>query len=620
MPAEMTSSLTAVMPGWRDDSGDGKYMCNSETIGSLPTRATSAWAFDKGSQGELQTVLEEVMGSICHEMQQKFSMELRSRLKSMEQMKQEPSRSASADHEMRLPHSIDSYQSDTSDHRSPRKEAMKEPRVKHQSERSRKPIELPKAKLQAATLAYDMSHGQAHARDAQLAAGFLGGSGRIMRAVWFALGAFQLFQALTSRDNAAPWYIGDCGFGCLVMRFFLQIRLVCLCLVGFARCYFLGHDHAKAHIALLAGMCVWIVSYVAVGVASFYLTWSQDCAWRHESYMFHAAGSACAALSFIDAFVLLIVVVPLSYLVRDLCYTRLKYASTMLCLVSLLISGSSILPIVFGLHQGDDVKGHFVRMLPALAVPIAVQIRRYLNGRKAWRLVANDADNYQKVWHGIVQQHATSVQELSEVAKQVSADIKVAGQQVAERHHCEAEKQRRPLLHLSRRKGSLMQNLSSFPLLYAQACAVDAQFQRKCAEWAAGLAEHHAGPIKQPGRAVQKVWRAYDGNPQALIDLVRCSIVCETPQHLLAVLRRVQADSEAGILRIKNRFDPRFDARLSGGYRNLALNLITVDAKTVAACAERHICELQIGLREINAMKTDGGHRRFVEFRDRSAE
>eukprot|EP00929_Paragymnodinium_shiwhaense_P001977 TRINITY_DN10217_c0_g1_i7.p1 TRINITY_DN10217_c0_g1~~TRINITY_DN10217_c0_g1_i7.p1 ORF type:complete len:153 (+),score=11.41 TRINITY_DN10217_c0_g1_i7:95-553(+) len=134
-------------------------------------------------------------------------------------------------------------------------------------------------------------------------------------------------------------------------------------------------------------------------------------------------------------------------------------------------------------------------------------------------------------------------------------------------------------------------------------------------QWAAGVGTHVSGQIKQASRAVQKVWRSYNGSPRALVDLVRSSIICETPEHLLAVLHKIQGDTAARILRIKNRFDLGFDSALSAGYRNLSLNLVIVDADTVAAGAERHICELQLGLRQIDSLKTDGGHRRFVAFR-----
>merc|ERR1711941_92203 len=110
------------------------------------------------------------------------------------------------------------------------------------------------------------------------------------------------------------------------------------------------------------------------------------------------------------------------------------------------------------------------------------------------------------------------------------------------------------------------QFFQSLPLLYAQAFALNEYFQRKCAGWAACVGEHKPVTVKKQGRAIQKLWRTYRGNPRLLTDLVRGSIICDTPVDILAVLRRIYTDPVVGILRIKNRFDPKYDSSLSGGY------------------------------------------------------
>eukprot|EP00929_Paragymnodinium_shiwhaense_P028279 TRINITY_DN16428_c0_g1_i1.p1 TRINITY_DN16428_c0_g1~~TRINITY_DN16428_c0_g1_i1.p1 ORF type:complete len:671 (+),score=51.04 TRINITY_DN16428_c0_g1_i1:196-2013(+) len=605
------------MPAWQEDSGDENLKARCQAVGSAPIHATSTYTSDGEWQAELQTDLEAAMESICQDMQQKFSLELRSRLKILEQRAE--ARSAA----QRLLSCTDVCHFDESHCESRREEAPKEPRLKQRLERAQKlPIKLPTAELQAATIAHDFSRGQAQARQELLAAGFLGGSGRITQAMWFALGCIGMVQRRTSHD-AALWGVGACGFACLLMRFVMKIWITCTGLMCFARFYFLRRgSNAGAHMALLIGLSIGIVSWLVVGVLSLYLTWSLGCAWRDERHVFHAAGSACAQLSFLDTMMSLMLVLPLSLLVKCLWQVRLKYASKMFSILLLLDIGRVFLPMTVELYHGGErmalVLGVLVHIAPRLCVLTTLQIWRYLNQKKAWKLVASDAENYQKVWLDIVRQHAAGVQELSEVAKKVLTDIQAAAQQGPQHELCEAENQRRTLLYGF--GGALLQSISSLPLLFAQAGATNEQFQRKCAEWAAGIAEHIAAPIKRPSRAIQKVWRSYTGNPQALVDLVRSSIVCETPQQALAVLRRVQADRAANIVRIKNRFDPCFDARICGGYRSLSLNLIIVNLETCAMCAERHICELQIGLREIDAMKTDGGHRRFVQFRDSVAE
>eukprot|EP00929_Paragymnodinium_shiwhaense_P065453 TRINITY_DN32803_c0_g5_i3.p1 TRINITY_DN32803_c0_g5~~TRINITY_DN32803_c0_g5_i3.p1 ORF type:complete len:313 (-),score=41.14 TRINITY_DN32803_c0_g5_i3:350-1288(-) len=304
---------------------------------------------------------------------------------------------------------------------------------------------------------------------------------------------------------------------------------------------------------------------------------------------------------------------------------HLKCASRLFLRVSFLFLAQHCFCLCVVVYLGDESLEHLKsiasRMVLPLVMILALQFRRHFNKRKAWQVVAEDADSYDLLWGEISQRHADSVTRLSEASKQVMADIDKAVSEGPQCHLCDAENLRRTLLPYKRRQaGRLLQSLSSLPLLFAQAAVIDVHFQRKCAEWATDVGTHMAGLIKQPSRAVQKVWRVYNGNPQSLVDLVRASIVCDTPEQVLTVLRKVQADSAVRILRIKNRFDPHFDSIVSGGYRNLALNVIIFDADSLAGCAERHICELQIGLREMQALKTEGGHRRFVAFRDGRAE
>ena len=75
-----------------------------------------------------------------------------------------------------------------------------------------------------------------------------------------------------------------------------------------------------------------------------------------------------------------------------------------------------------------------------------------------------------------------------------------------------------------------------------------------------------------------------------------------------------------GVLRLKNRLSETYNGSASGGFRNLSLNLIIVDDDTRRACTDTHIAEIQLDLTPIAALKTSGGHRRYVEFRNSRAE
>jgi len=221
--------------------------------------------------------------------------------------------------------------------------------------------------------------------------------------------------------------------------------------------------------------------------------------------------------------------------------------------------------------------------------------------------VKEDVEMYNESWSGIVQQDAAA---LGEIARAVSVTPSDA--------HVHASS---PLPGvLVGPDGGVRQCLSKLSLLYAQAGAVNEHFQRKCSQWAAGVGEHIAVSVKSPSRAVQKVWRTYKGNPQFLLDLVRTSVTCDTPSDVLATLQRIQADPAVIIVRAKNRLDPAYDSSQSGGFRNICLNLVVVDDTTCKACTESFVCELQLTLRAIHDRKTEGGHKRFVIFRDMRAE
>jgi hypothetical protein len=71
----------------------------------------------------------------------------------------------------------------------------------------------------------------------------------------------------------------------------------------------------------------------------------------------------------------------------------------------------------------------------------------------------------------------------------------------------------------------------------------------------------------------------------------------------VACLGAISRDSDVVLLRIKNRFDPGLSSSSSAGYRNLALNLRIVTAETQALGIEMHICEVQLLLLSMAAIK-----------------
>jgi hypothetical protein len=130
------------------------------------------------------------------------------------------------------------------------------------------------------------------------------------------------------------------------------------------------------------------------------------------------------------------------------------------------------------------------------------------------------------------------------------------------------------------------------------------------------------GPIKQPSRAISKIYRSYGGDVAKLTDVVRCTILCKEPCHLIHIAEAVlsrgcpaenktvsrfamifgelfnfcstdvkdddsddqdEVTGSAGqnhaafvILRIRNRFDDSWtsNAEFADGYRDLSLKLL----------------------------------------------
>eukprot|EP00747_Dinoflagellata_sp_TGD_P001676 gnl/TRDRNA2_/TRDRNA2_102323_c1_seq1.p1 gnl/TRDRNA2_/TRDRNA2_102323_c1~~gnl/TRDRNA2_/TRDRNA2_102323_c1_seq1.p1 ORF type:complete len:318 (-),score=37.78 gnl/TRDRNA2_/TRDRNA2_102323_c1_seq1:164-1117(-) len=283
-------------------------------------------------------------------------------------------------------------------------------------------------------------------------------------------------------------------------------------------------------------------------------------------------------------------------------------------------------------------------LILAAMLVIFMLYKRRSTRRLAWLRVKIDADAYAEQWVDIANSSSKVLSDIAELVRQVKQGIRAhaaeagiikgsSGKSLSNFNSdvsTDMGVERRRVANMQEvllaasldagKTGVVCQLFVSLPLLYAQAFAVNEHFQDKCSGWASGLGNHKPASVKKQNRAIQKLWRTYHGNPRLLTDLVRSSIVCDTLTDVLLVLRRVHADPTAGILRVKNRFDPKYDSSLSGGYRNLSLNLIVVDEHTSQACTASHICELQLSLREFDDLKTDGGHRRFVEFRDMRAE
>jgi hypothetical protein len=88
-----------------------------------------------------------------------------------------------------------------------------------------------------------------------------------------------------------------------------------------------------------------------------------------------------------------------------------------------------------------------------------------------------------------------------------------------------------------------------------------------------------------------------------LLDICRQSIYFKSIQDISACLASMSSDPDVVICRIKNRFDLELRSVESAGYRNLAVNMRLDTAETRAVAVETHVCEVQLLLLRIAAIK-----------------
>ncbi len=126
--------------------------------------------------------------------------------------------------------------------------------------------------------------------------------------------------------------------------------------------------------------------------------------------------------------------------------------------------------------------------------------------------------------------------------------------------------------------------------------------------------------VKSRQRALEKMMRVYGGDASRLVDLCRQSLVFEEAGGLADCLRRVAADGEVAVARVKNTMRAAHDAAASAGYRMVLVNLRLLTPEAVRLGVDVHVCELQLALREFAEVRSEEGHRRYRVFRDQRAE
>ena len=128
--------------------------------------------------------------------------------------------------------------------------------------------------------------------------------------------------------------------------------------------------------------------------------------------------------------------------------------------------------------------------------------------------------------------------------------------------------------------------------------------------------DFHCASVKAEARTMQKINRSYKGDPRRVNDLVRASLVFEGAKQMAACIKELAADEDLRLVatdRSKMRLREDFDAQAhSGGYRDVQLTAVLRSAEARSRCVDHHLCEVQLHLQPMMALKSEGGHKTYV--------
>ena len=84
-------------------------------------------------------------------------------------------------------------------------------------------------------------------------------------------------------------------------------------------------------------------------------------------------------------------------------------------------------------------------------------------------------------------------------------------------------------------------------------------------------------------------------------------------EELESVATKIFGDGSVQLMRVKNRFNPDYDATASAGYRDILMNIKLTSKDDEFA---EQIFEVQLQLQAFYDEKTDQGHANYAKFRD----
>ena len=471
-------------------------------------------------------------------------------------------------------------------------------------------IAAPTSALVTAQLEAGVVDGRRKAEAVALDAGFLGGAGRVAICVTITIGialcspvipVFEEMKHGTFLEASlafARWY----GFH-LPIACFLFARAFCLAR-GFAR---------EAHqITILAfgwagtfGLAWWMIRL------HFLVAWgcSWRTSWKHREGYEEAErlGRQCGVYNAtMAAWYAILMIISLVIAVRLYELWRIAvngWVTLFLFVYSLreLFTFCAKLYIGLGANPGN--------ILAFLLIGCCACMMHYKRKKAeafAAKLIADDLERYDEQWAKISQ--AGSHPAVVRLEKAVADEqMHITGVKRGENSRSQDDVLQSVLSR------DAMQRIHSLALIFASAHTLNPHFQKKAIGWGA----EKFIPVKQAARAVEKMLRSYANDARRLKDLVRNNVTCSTLDEVADKFERIARDESVAIVQIKNGFDPGYDSRKSGGYRDIKLSLVVADAFARSSAVEEHICELQILLKDIHELKFElGGHTRYEKARD----
>ena len=134
--------------------------------------------------------------------------------------------------------------------------------------------------------------------------------------------------------------------------------------------------------------------------------------------------------------------------------------------------------------------------------------------------------------------------------------------------------------------------------------------------------------LKLIPRIIEKTQRCYKGDASQLTDLCRAAVAFESLEDLANCLELMLNDNRIEVHRIKNRLDPNYKIATTHGYRDVNVNFRVV--KSPLACLSEaewlrlglseHVCEMQLVPIEYFRVKTEEGHKKYIQYRNMQAE